>query len=135
MQRLVPRRVEEVEEPDVVRARVRAIAGADAAVVDLRVEAVLGVMAGVGRTDRLARRVVAVLAHDGAELERRLRELAFPVALDADPVLGAPARRLLCPDGRDVVLGVAGGDTGAAPGAAIEVDGHSPVRHAATAPS
>ena len=94
VERLVPRRVEEVEEPDVVRAGVGAVARADAAVVDLRVQAVLGVMAGVGRAHRLARRVVALLAHHRPELQPHVRELALPVALDANPVLGAAARRL-----------------------------------------
>src|SRR5713101_7473485 len=55
VKRLVPGRIEKVEEPDVVRARVRAVPRADAAVVHLSVQPFVGVMAGVGRTDRLAR--------------------------------------------------------------------------------
>ena len=112
VQRLLPLRVEEVEEADVVRAGVGAVARADAAVVDLRVQAVLVVVAGVGRAHRLARRVVALLAHHRPELEPHVREVAFPVALDADPVHGAAARRLLGADRRDVVLGMAGRDAG-----------------------
>ena len=110
VQRLVPGRVEEVEEAHVVRAGVGAVAGADAAVVDLRVQAVFGVVAGVGRTDRLARGGVALLAQHRPELHLHVGKLALPVAFDADPVHGAAARRLLGADGRNVVLGVAGRD-------------------------
>src|SRR6266511_313334 len=52
-----------VEVADLVRAVVGAIARADAAVIDLPVEAVGGVIGGVHGTDRLARRVAALLAH------------------------------------------------------------------------
>ena len=126
MQRLLPDRVEEVEEADVVGTGVRAVAGADAAVVDLRVQAVFGVMARVGRADRLAGRGVALLAHDRPELHRHVGKLAFEVALDANPVHGAPARRLELADGRNVVLGVTGRHARSAAGAAVEIDRHAP---------
>ena len=126
LQRLVPRRVEEIEEPHVVRARVGAVPRADAAVVDLRVEPVFGVVARVGGTHRLARRVVALLAHHGTEFQPDVGKVAFPVALDPQPVLGAADRRLVGADRRNVVLRMAGDDAGAAAGAAIEVGRHSP---------
>src|SRR5687768_8181738 len=129
MERLLPRRVEEVEEPHVVGTGVRAVARTDAAVVDLRVEPLVGMMARIGRAHRLARRVVALLAHHGPELQPHVREIAFPVALDADPVLRAPERRLLIADGRDVVLRMTRRHAGAAPGAGIELYRHSPTRH------
>ncbi len=128
LERLVPRWVEEVEEADVVRAGVGAVARADAAVVHLRVEPVRGVMARVGGTHRLARRVVALLAHHGAELEPHVREVAFPVPLHTNPVLGPADGGLLRADRRDVVLGVTRRDARPAPRAAIEIDRHSPSR-------
>ena len=126
LQRLLPLRVEEVEEPHVVHAGVAAVAGADAAVVDLRVQPVLVVVAGVGRAHRLARRVVALLAQHRPERQLRVRELALPVAFDANPVHRPAARRFLRADGRDVVLGMAGGDAGLAARALVEIDDHAP---------
>ena len=55
--------VEEVEAADLVRAVVAAVAGADAAVVDHLVQALVAVDGGVHRADVLARRVLAVHAH------------------------------------------------------------------------
>ncbi len=126
LQRLLPLRVEEVEEPHVVHAGVAAVAGADAAVVDLRVQPVLVVVAGVGRAHRLARGVVALLAQHRPERQLRVRELALPVAFDADPVHRPAARRFLRADGRDVVLGMAGGNAGLAARALVEIDDHAP---------
>ena len=128
VKRLLPRRVEEVEEPDVVRAGVGAVARADAAVVDLRVQAFLRVMAGVGRTHRLAGRGVALLAEHGPELEPHVGELAFPVPLDREAsAWRARARPPSSPTVGDVVLGMTRDHAGFAARAAIEIDDHSPV--------
>src|SRR6185295_1159963 len=81
MERPGPLRIEEVEEPHVVRTRVRAVPRADAAVVDLRVQPFVSVMARISRAHRLARRRVAVLTHDGAKLQPHVGEIALPVAL------------------------------------------------------
>src|SRR5439155_21993691 len=54
IERLRPLRVPPVEEADAVGAVVAAVAGADAAVVDLQVEALVVVHDGVDRADRLA---------------------------------------------------------------------------------
>src|SRR6185295_11816477 len=129
MQRLVPRWIEEVEEAHVVGTRVGAVARADAAVVDLGVQTIGRVMTRIGRAYRLARRVVAVLAHHRTELQPDVGELALPVALDANPVLGAPAGGLIGSDRGDVVLRMAGGDARPAAVAAIEIDGEAPLRH------
>ena len=55
--------IEEIEPAHFERAIVRAIAGADAAIVGHDVEPILAVNGGVDRTNRFARRVLAVLAH------------------------------------------------------------------------
>src|SRR5690606_5686208 len=113
-----------------VGAVIGAVAGADAAVVHLPIEPVVGVVGGVHRADRLAGGVVAVLAqhrhHPGLE---RLAILAtLPVALDAHPGHLAAAQDVGLPDEGDVVLGVAGGDAGGTAGAAGQVDDHAPHR-------
>ena len=94
VQRLLPFRVEEIEETDVVGARVGAVARANAAVVHLRVQAFFVVVARVGRADRLARRGVALLAHHRSILDAHLGELALEVPLHAHPVHRPSARRL-----------------------------------------
>src|SRR6185436_20265352 len=99
-----------------------------AAVVHLRVETVGGVMARIRGADRLTRRVVALLAHHRPELEAYIRKVAFPVALDTDPVLRASASRLFGANGRNVVFGMTGRHARAAPRAAIEINRHSPSR-------
>src|SRR4029453_3903716 len=129
IQRLLPGRMEEVEEAHVVRARVAAVARADAAVVDLCVQSLIGVVARVSRTPRFTRRLVAVLAEDGTELPLHVGELALPIALDPQPVHGAATRGLLRARGRNVVFGMAGDHAGSAACALIEIDGHSPLRH------
>src|SRR5262245_8660405 len=78
--------VEEVERPHLVRAVVRAIPGAHAAVVDLDVEPLGVVIGGVDRAHGLTRRVAAVLAHHGHEAHvAGARRHLLLVALDADP--------------------------------------------------
>src|SRR5207253_7072204 len=100
--------VEEVEAPHLVRAVLRAEARADAAVVDLDVEA-LAVMHGcIHWADVFARRVLAVHAR------HRLEERAFSlvVAIDADPVHLPPGDHLVLAHRGDVVLRLAGDGAG-----------------------
>src|SRR5262249_9356446 len=115
-----------VEAQDVVGAVVGTVARPDAAVVDLRVQPVGRVVGGVDRADRLAGRVAAVLAHYRYEARLDVRELAFPVPLDADPLLGPGLEEAVLLVERYVVLGLAGDDAGAAAGAAVDVDDHAP---------
>src|SRR5256885_6052452 len=61
------REVEPVEVADLVGTVVRAIAGTDAAVVHLAIEPVGRVVRRVHGTDRLARRVAALLAQHGID--------------------------------------------------------------------
>src|SRR5206468_12529018 len=97
-----------VEVAALVRAVVGAVARADAAVTDLAVHPVRRVIRGENRTDRLARRVAALLA------EHRLIDGALdvvmlvdtPVALEPEPRHFAPPLRQPLADGGDVVLGV-----------------------------
>src|SRR5690606_17063714 len=128
VQRLRPLVREPVEVPDLVRAVVRAVARADAPVVDLRVEPLRGVVRRVDRADRLARGVPALLTEH--RQEPRALELAalvlLEVALDPHPGQDAALRDLLRADDPDVVLRIARGDARAAPDAALEIDRHPP---------
>src|SRR6185369_16187284 len=126
VQRLGPLVGVEVEYPHGIGAVVAAVAGADAAVVDLAVQAVRIVVAGIDRADRLAGGIVAVLAHDRQEAHPHVRVLPHPEALDAQPVHVAPLGDLLLVADPHVVLGLAGHHAGTAAGAAVQVDHHPP---------
>src|SRR5262249_345551 len=63
---------------------------------------------------------------DRPELRAHVREFAFEVALDADPVHRAAARGLRVADRRNVVFRAARRHAGFTPGAAVEIDRHSP---------
>ena len=111
-------------------ARVGTVARADAAVVDLRVQPVLVLMARIGRAHRFARRVVALLAEHRPELDPHVREITLVVAFDAEPVHGAAAPGLFGRHRGNVVFGMARRDAGFAARALVEIDRHSPaVRH------
>ena len=129
--RLVRRPVlveQEVEPPHLVRAVVRAVARADAAVVDHVVQAFSAVGRGGNRADDLARRVLAL--HAGYRLmvglDRGVEVVAGEVVIDANPVHLASVGDLLLADDRDVVFGDAGNRAGAAAGARRQVDRHRP---------
>jgi hypothetical protein len=82
-------------------------------------DAVAPLEEGVGRTDRRARRFVALIAEDGKEEAAGIREGALldgldPTAIDAD---------------RDVVLGLAGDRAGMTADAFSQVDGEPVVGH------
>ncbi len=126
LQRLFPVGIVEIEIAHGVGAGVGAIARADAAIVDLAVQAFVGVIAGVDRADRLAGSVVALLAQHRLKRSLHIGELAFPIALDANPVLGAAARGLILADRGDVVFGVAGNHARLAARAAVQIDHHCP---------
>ena len=128
------RNTEEIEPPHLVRAVVRAIPRADAAVVDHVVEPLGAVHRRADGTDQFARSVLALHAGDGleesADCVRSSRGLfvgdrLFVVAIDADPVHFAAAHHLLFADDRDVVLRLAGDDARVAADAGIEIDGHA----------
>src|SRR5215471_72982 len=121
--------IEEIEAADLKRAIVRAITGADATVVGHHVHAVFAVDRGIARTNRFARRVLAVLAHhrlmDHLGIFRILAVvlvelfLARVVAIDPQPVHRAPVLDLQFSDDRNVVLGLARDHARAATGANV----------------
>ena len=126
VERRRPGVVEPVELPHVVGAVVAAVARAHAAVVDLPVEAFASVVGGIDRAHRLARRDLAVLAEHGQEHVDRLGGGALLPALHPQPVLDAPVGDLGLPDGRHIVLALAGEHAGLAAGAAVHVHRHPP---------
>ena len=126
VKRFVPHRVEEIEVTNRVGTGVAAIACADAAVVNLGVQAFRRVVTRVGRADRLARRGVALLAKYGPEPNSRVREFAFPVALHADPMDHTATRSLIFAGRGNVVLRAAGDHARFAARAAVEINDHAP---------
>src|SRR5678815_5447607 len=80
----------------------------------------------IGRTYRLARSALALLAKNGPEFQTDIRELAFPVTLDTHPVLRAAARRFVRTRSRDVVFCMARHDARFTSGASIQIYAHSP---------
>ncbi len=118
---------QEVEPPHLVRAVVRAVARAHAAVVDHVVQPLLVVDRRRDGTHHFARCVLALHAGDGLVVHRGVVEVALVVAVDADPVHLAPRGDLLLAHDRDVVLRHARHDAGIAAVAGVEVDDHPPL--------
>src|ERR1035437_3831112 len=118
--------VVEIETPHLVGAVVRAVLRSDAAVVGHLVDAFLAVGRGGDGADDFAGRLLAVHAHDGLVVHRRVLEGALVIAVDADPVHLAAAPNLILADGRDVVLRLAGYDAGVAARAGRQVHRETP---------
>ena len=99
---------------------------ADAAVVNLQVQPFAVMHRGGHRTDRLARRVLAMHAGHRLKPELRVRFRAMVVDVDPQPMHVAAARNFFRPDHRDIVLGLAGDHAGVAADAHGGVDHHRP---------
>ena len=84
-------------------------------------------IAGVGGTDGLAGRLIALLAEDRLEADAGIWKIAFPVALDTNPMLGAAPRSLVFSRRGNIVFRVARDNAGFASGAAVKVDHQSPL--------
>lgn len=125
-QRWIPVGIEPVELPRRIRTIIAAVAHPDASVIDLGVEALRGVIRRVDRTDRLTRRIGAVLAEHGHEPRFDVGICAFPIALDADPIDGAAVGCFSGAGNADIIFSMAGDDAGLAAGASIQVDHHLP---------
>ncbi len=80
----------------------------------------------VHRADHLARRVLAMHARHWLERDVRGVRRSGVIAVDAQPVHDAAVEHLVLADDRHVVLGLAGGDTGLAADAGIQIDRHRP---------
>ena len=124
--------VEPVEAPDLVRAGVRAVARADAAVVDLEIEPFRAMHGGVDGANGSHGACLAVHARERLDddrrvLVRRCRPSRREVAVDANPVHLAVALDFVLADDRDVVLRLTRDDAGGAAGAGGEVDHHAPL--------
>ncbi len=112
--------IEEIEAAHLVRAVVRAIARADAAVVGHRVEAVLGMHGGVDRANRFAGSQLALEAGDGLRHQCGIVRveivvlLGGEVAIHTDPMHFAALGDLFLADDGNVVLCLAGYEAGVA---------------------
>lgn len=117
-----------VEATDLVRAVVGAVAGADAAVVDLEVHALVAVHRGVGRADDFAGSIVAVLTHDRLLDNVHIETVGSAViTMDGDPVHLAVLAHLVAADHGNVVLAGAGHYAGVAARAGVEIHRHAPL--------
>ncbi len=116
-----------VEPTHLVRAVVRAVTGANAAVVGHEVQPLLIMHRGVHRADTLARRILAVLA--GNTLIAHLRVVLIPreIAVDPNPRHLPANGNLMLADNRDVVLALAGHHAGVAADTGAQVDHHPPL--------
>ena len=116
-----------VEPTHLVRAVIRAVPGANAAVVGHEVQPLLIMHRGVHRADTLARRILAVLA--GNTLIAHLRVVLIPreIAVDPNPRHLPANGNLMLADNRDVVLALAGHHAGVATDTGTKVDHHPPL--------
>ena len=119
--------LEEVEPAHFVRTVVRAVARADAAVVDHVVQPFAAVHGRADRTDGLARRGLAVHARNGLEVGLRILDVALMVGVDAQPVHLAAAHHFVFADDGNVVLRLARDDARVAAVARVEIDRHAPL--------
>src|SRR5262249_23485194 len=113
---------QKVETAHFVRAVVRAVPRADAAVVDHVVQTFVAVNGGAHGADDLARRVLALHARNGLEIGLRIRDRTTVIGVDPDPMHLTSAQHLVLADDRDVVLGLTADDAGVATDAGIDVD-------------
>src|SRR6185295_1428660 len=115
-----------VEPSHLVRAVAGTGTGADAAVIDLLVDAFRAVHGGVDRAPHLAGRFLAMHARDRLEIAARILDIAGVVAVDAQPQHLAADFDLLLADDQHIVLDVAGRDASIAADAPVEIDHHAP---------
>src|SRR5262249_8505577 len=109
-----------------VRAVVRAIARADAAVVDLIVQPFGAVHRRDHRADQFARRFLALHAGAGLEAGFGMINPTRVITGNAQPVHLAPMHRLFFADDWDVVFGLARDDAGVASYAGVQINSHAP---------
>jgi hypothetical protein len=117
---------EEIEATHLVRTVVRTIPRADAAVVDHVVQAFVVVDGRIDRTHDLARRSFTMHAGNRLVNDVRIVEIAFEVAIDANPLHLAAFDDFFFADDGDVVLRLASDRTGVAADACVQVDRHPP---------
>ena len=116
-----------IEPAHLVRTIVGAVTRSHTAIVNLLVKAFIVVHRRQDGADHLAGRVAAVLAQHWLEQDVH-SPLSFRViAIQTQPVHVAPAPHLVLADDRNVVLDLAGDNTGRATRTGIEVDDHAPV--------
>src|ERR1019366_625572 len=118
--------VQEIEATHLVRAVVRAVARADAPVVDHLVQAFTAVDRRTHRAHKLAGRVLAVHTRYRLAEHARVCGITVKVLIDSYPVHLSPPGDLILPDRRYVVFGLARRDAGVAAEARAKVDRHAP---------
>ena len=125
MQRLGPFPVEPVEAPHLVRAVLRTESSPDAAIVNLIVKPLFGMVGRVHRAHRFAGCVVAVLAQHGQKY-CFFHSLGILITLYVQPRHFAAFNDPLHSHNSEIVFGIAGGRTGRAANTSVEIDHHAP---------
>ena len=123
-----PREGEIIKSPDLVGTVVGAEPRADATVIHHHVQPFGIVHRCANRTDDLARRLLALHAQHRLEVAYRRIDIAFIVAIDAQPLHLALAQHLLLADDRNVVFGLTGDNARVAADARIQIHAHGPGR-------
>src|SRR5690606_31117677 len=121
---------EPVETAHLVGAVIRAIPCSETTVVSLLVQPVGRVHGCQHRTNRFARRVIAMLTKHGLMHDFNIFGILLVdgiVPVNPDPVHFPPASDLVLSYYGHVVFHAAAHHTGAASGAGVQVNGHSPV--------
>jgi hypothetical protein len=89
VERRWPCGIEPIEEPHGIRAVIGAVAGSDAAVINLNIQPFRILIGGINGADWLARSFVTVLAEHRHVLDTDIREFPFVITVDADPMNSA----------------------------------------------
>src|ERR1041384_1007166 len=116
-----------VEAPNLIRTVVLTVAGPNAAVVDLHVQAFAAVHRRQNRTDALARCVVALIAHHRLIFDLRIFIQPKRIAVEPDPVHLALASNFIFADHRHVVLSLTTQHASRAANARVQIDDHRPL--------
>ena len=106
-----------------------ASAGPDTAGVDLRVQAVVGLVGGGDGTHFDTGCIVTMHTENGLEPHANIGERAFHVSLNPNPLRRAAMPRRLGAGHRHVVLLAASDHASFAARAAVKIDSHSPLGH------
>src|SRR5687768_357180 len=119
--------VKPIELPRRVRAVIPAVSNANTSVIDLSIEPVRIVIRRVDGTDRLARRVLAVLTEHRHEPNPGMWILAFPIPFNANPIDRPSLGTLVFSGDADVVFGSTRDHTRFTACAAVEIHDHLPL--------
>src|SRR5262249_50810390 len=119
-------KIEKIEPSNLVGAIVGAIPRTDTPVISHLIQAFVAVSRCTNRTNRLTRRLFAVLAQHRFKKHLWLIQIALVVSVNAKPLHLASSTDLILPDNRNVVLSLACNHACVTADARAQIDRHSP---------